>query len=134
MTGFIAEYRPLLAAAAGIAALLALIDPTYAYTPYVPEGEEHVKTPDWLNDVRYYHNRGATTFEGENSQYGDFSSLDDVMTENPEVVDGFIDIYADWIDRYGIHRSFGEQLQARFDKRVTRARAAWTGALRGVWC
>ena len=77
-----------------------LTDPTYAYTPYVPEGEEHVKTPDWLNDVRYYHNRGATTFEGENSQYGDFSSLDDVMTENPAVVDGFIDIYTDWITRY----------------------------------
>ncbi|MEZ5998050.1 MAG: alpha-amylase family glycosyl hydrolase [Hyphomonas sp.] len=79
-----------------------LTDPDYAWTPYVPEGEENVKVPAWLNDLRYYHNRGATTFEGENSVYGDFSSLDDLMTENPVVVDGFIDIYNDWITKYKI--------------------------------
>ncbi|MEZ5955234.1 MAG: alpha-amylase family glycosyl hydrolase [Hyphomonas sp.] len=79
-----------------------LTDPGYAWTPYVPEGEEAVKVPAWLNDLRYYHNRGATTFEGENSVYGDFSSLDDLMTENPVVVDGFIEIYNDWITKYRI--------------------------------
>ena len=30
---------------------------------------------------------------------GDFSGLDDLMTENPRVVRGMIDIYAAWIDR-----------------------------------
>ena len=72
----------------------------FAYTPYIPEGEENVKHPEWLNDVRYYHNRGDTTFEGESSLYGDFVGLDDLMTEDPFVVQGFIDIYKDWITKY----------------------------------
>src|SRR6185295_19288951 len=74
----------------------------YAYTPYVPRGEERVKVPDWLNDIRYYHNRGNSTFTGESSEFGDFVGLDDLMTENPRVVQGFIDIFGQWIDDYGI--------------------------------
>jgi len=72
------------------------------YTPYVPRGEEHIKVPDWLNDLSYYHNRGNSTFEGESALDGDFAGLDDLMTENPRVVQGFIDIYGAWIDRYGV--------------------------------
>lgn len=79
-----------------------LTDMTFAYTPVVPKAEANVKVPAWLNDVRYYHNRGDTTFRGENSTMGDFVGLDDVYTENPRVVDGFIEIYASWIDKYGI--------------------------------
>jgi len=79
-----------------------LTRPDYAYTPFVPEGEEHVKVPAWLNDPIYYHNRGNTTFRGEDSTLGDFGGLDDLMTENPRVLQGFIDVYDDWIDRYGI--------------------------------
>ena len=74
----------------------------YAYTPYVPRGQEHVKVPDWLNNPIYYHNRGSSTFEGESLTFGDFGGLDDLMTENPRVVQGFIDIYGGWIDRLGI--------------------------------
>jgi len=74
----------------------------FAYTPYLPRGEEHVKVPDWLNDPIYYHNRGNSTFSGESSTFGDFFGLDDLMTENPRVVRGFIDIYGAWIDEYGI--------------------------------
>ncbi len=79
-----------------------LTRPDYAYTPYVPAGTEHVMVPDWLNDPIYYHNRGNSTFEGESSTLGDFSGLDDLMTENPRVLQGFIDIFGGWIDRYGI--------------------------------
>ncbi|HEV7234118.1 MAG TPA: alpha-amylase family glycosyl hydrolase, partial [Sphingorhabdus sp.] len=79
-----------------------LTDMNYAYTPVVPAPEKNVKVPAWLNDVRYYHNRGDTTFRGENSTMGDFVGLDDLYTENPRVVDGFIDIYGSWIDRFGI--------------------------------
>jgi neopullulanase len=79
-----------------------LTDMNYAYTPVVPEAEKTVKVPAWLNDIRYYHNRGDTTFRGENSTMGDFVGLDDLYTENPRVIDGFIDIYASWIDRFGI--------------------------------
>jgi neopullulanase len=74
----------------------------FAYTPYIPDGEENVKVPAWLNDLRYYHNRGNSSFEGESSNYGDFSGLDDVMTENPRVVQGFIDIFKQWISDYRI--------------------------------
>ncbi|MEM6627340.1 MAG: alpha-amylase family glycosyl hydrolase [Pseudomonadota bacterium] len=79
-----------------------LTDPNYAYTTYVPEDEKDIKKPAWLNDPIYYHNRGNTSFEGENSLYGDFFGLDDVMTSHPRVVEGFIDIYKDWITRYRI--------------------------------
>lgn len=79
-----------------------LTRPDFAYTPFVPRGEEHAKVPDWLNDPIWYHNRGNSTFEGESSQLGDFIGLDDLMTENPRVVQGFIDIYGDWIERYRI--------------------------------
>ncbi len=79
-----------------------LTDPTYAYTPYIPAGEEHAKHPDWLNDVTLYHNRGDSTFTGESSTEGDFAGLDDVMTQNPRVLAGMIAIYGGWIDRFGI--------------------------------
>ncbi|MBI0475494.1 alpha-amylase [Sphingomonas sp. MA1305] len=79
-----------------------LTDPSYAYTPFVPEAEKAVKVPAWLNDPIYYHNRGNTTFADESATMGDFSGLDDLMTENPRVLAGMIDIYGGWIDRFGI--------------------------------
>jgi len=68
----------------------------------VPEAEKSVKVPAWLNDPIFYHNRGNTTFRNESSTMGDFVGLDDLMTENPRVVQGFIDIYGGWIDQFGI--------------------------------
>lgn len=79
-----------------------LTNPSWAYTPFVPAGEEHAKNPDWLNDPLLYHDRGDSTFEGDSFTVGDFSGLDDLFTENPRVVAGMIDIYGDWIDRFGI--------------------------------
>ena len=54
--------------------------------------------PAWLNDPTLYHNRGDSTWEGESVTYGDFVGLDDLMTEHPTVVNGFVDVYEDWID------------------------------------
>lgn len=79
-----------------------LTRPDYAYTPYVPAGEENVKVPAWLNDPIHYHNRGESTFAGESSLDGDFAGLDDLFTEDPVVVQGMIDIFGGWIDKYGI--------------------------------
>ena len=79
-----------------------MADPSFAYTPYVPKGEEKAKTPAWLNDPVWYHNRGNSNWQGESAQYGDFSGLDDLATENPRVVAGFIEIYGGWIDRFGV--------------------------------
>lgn len=86
----------------GAADFARLTDPTWAYTPYVPAGEETAKVPAWLNDPLLYHNRGDSTFRGENSTHGDFAGLDDLFTENPRVVQGMIEIFGDWIDDYGI--------------------------------
>ncbi|MFC0588638.1 alpha-amylase family glycosyl hydrolase [Novosphingobium aquiterrae] len=79
-----------------------LTDPSFAYTPCVPKGEEKAKTPAWLNDPIYYHNRGNSNWKGESALYGDFVGLDDVATEHPRVVAGMIEIYGDWIDKYGV--------------------------------
>jgi glycosidase len=79
-----------------------LTDPGYAYTPFVPPAEADVKVPAWLNSPIYYHNRGNSDFWGESSVMGDFFGLDDLMTEHPRVVQGFIDIYGDWIARFRI--------------------------------
>ena len=74
---------------------------SFPYTPTVA-GDEPTKVPAWLNDVTLYHNRGDTTFVGENSYYGDFFGLDDLFTEHPRVVRGMIDIYKTWIKDMGI--------------------------------
>jgi glycosidase len=73
---------------------------SFPYTPVVPASP--VKNPAWLNDPLLYHNRGNTTFTGENSLYGDFFGLDDLWTERKEVVDGMVDIYSYWIDEFGV--------------------------------
>ncbi|MGE0030466.1 MAG: alpha-amylase family glycosyl hydrolase [Steroidobacteraceae bacterium] len=78
-----------------------LVRADFAYTPHVPAAEAGIKVPAWLNDPIWYHNRGNSTFAGESSELGDFAGLDDLMTENPRVVRGFVGIYGDWIDRFG---------------------------------
>ena len=71
---------------------------SFPYTPVVAPEDADAKTPAWLNDVSLYHNRGDSTWSGESVTYGDFVGLDDLMTEHPTVVDGFVDVYQDWID------------------------------------
>ncbi|WP_374200360.1 alpha-amylase family glycosyl hydrolase [Arthrobacter sp. M4] len=80
------------------------LDPatSFPYTPVLDPGEENLKVPAWLNDTTLYHNRGNTTFTGEDSYYGDFFGLDDLFTENPRVVRGMIDIYKTWIGDFGV--------------------------------
>jgi alpha-amylase len=75
---------------------------SFPYHPCVPDAERDVKVPAWLNDVSLYHNRGDTTFAGENSQYGDFFGLDDLFTENPRVLNGMVEIYKTWIHDFRI--------------------------------
>ncbi|MFI2488199.1 pullulanase-type alpha-1,6-glucosidase [Promicromonospora kroppenstedtii] len=71
---------------------------SFPYTPVVDPADQDVKVPAWLNDPTLYHNRGNSTWSGESVTYGDFSGLDDLMTEHPRVVDGFEEIYKTWID------------------------------------
>ncbi len=79
-----------------------LTRPDYAYSPYLAAGDEDLKAPAWLNEVGLYHNRGNSAWYGESALDGDFSGLDDLMTEHPRVVEGFIEIYGSWIETYGI--------------------------------
>ncbi|MFI1399543.1 pullulanase-type alpha-1,6-glucosidase [Streptomyces sp. NPDC020681] len=69
--------------------------------PYTPKATG-TKVPGWLNDSTMYHNRGDSTFAGESSEYGDFSGLDDLWTERPEVVDGMERIYQKWVRDFDI--------------------------------
>ncbi|EMY35711.1 alpha amylase [Arthrobacter crystallopoietes BAB-32] len=75
---------------------------SFPYTPVLEPGEEDLKVPAWLNDPTLYHNRGNTTFTGEDSYYGDFFGLDDLFTEHPRVVDGMTEIYKTWIADFGV--------------------------------
>ncbi|WP_309072290.1 alpha-amylase family glycosyl hydrolase, partial [Arthrobacter sp.] len=80
------------------------LDPSvsFPYTPVLEPGEENLKVPEWLNDPTLYHNRGDTTFAGEDAYYGDFFGLDDLFTEHPVVVDGMKEIYQAWIADFGV--------------------------------
>jgi len=71
---------------------------SFPYTPVIDPADAAVKVPAWLNDPTLYHNRGNSTWSGESVTYGDFSGLDDLMTEHPTVVEGFVEVYQDWID------------------------------------
>ncbi|WP_026549433.1 alpha-amylase family glycosyl hydrolase [Arthrobacter sp. Br18] len=75
---------------------------SFPYVPMVPEADQALKVPEWLNDPTLYHNRGDTTFAGEDAYYGDFFGLDDLSTEHPRVVSGMADIYKTWIADFGV--------------------------------
>ena len=70
------------------------------YTPFLTKDMENVKVPAWLNDPKYYHNQGETTYQGEDSIYGDFASLDDINTDDPEVVSGMIEIFKNLVSEF----------------------------------
>ncbi|MGW7301175.1 pullulanase-type alpha-1,6-glucosidase [Streptomyces sp. NPDC054829] len=67
-----------------------------------PKAAKNAKVPSWLNDPTMYHNRGDSTFAGESSENGDFSGLDDLWTERPEVVSGMEKIYQRWVRDFDI--------------------------------
>ncbi|MDB1087876.1 pullulanase-type alpha-1,6-glucosidase [Streptomyces sp. ACA25] len=75
---------------------------SFPYTPVTSEAERDIKVPDWLNDPTMYHNRGDSSFAGENSVYGDFFGLDDLFTARPEVVEGMAEIYRTWVGEFGV--------------------------------
>ncbi|WP_314411211.1 pullulanase-type alpha-1,6-glucosidase [Streptomyces sp. DSM 40484] len=75
---------------------------SFPRTPVVPAAKKNAKVPSWLNDPSMYHNRGDSTFAGESSEQGDFSGLDDLWTERPEVVTGMEKIYQRWVRDFDI--------------------------------
>nr|WP_225845194.1 pullulanase-type alpha-1,6-glucosidase [Streptomyces sp. HPF1205] len=75
---------------------------SFPRTPTVPADRTGLKVPAWLNDPTMYHNRGDSTFAGESAGQGDFSGLDDLWTERPEVVKGMERIYETWVRDYAV--------------------------------
>ncbi|MET9900842.1 pullulanase-type alpha-1,6-glucosidase [Streptomyces sp. NPDC006446] len=75
---------------------------SFPRTPTVPAAKKSAKVPSWLNDTTMYTNRGDSTYAGESTTYGDFSGLDDLWTERPEVVSGMEKIYEKWVRDFGI--------------------------------
>lgn len=78
---------------------------SFAKTPTVEKAFAQAKYPDILNDVTKYHNRGNIEWGscvGRCEMDGDFSGLDDIMTEDWTVVQALADSYGDWITKYGI--------------------------------
>jgi glycosidase len=71
---------------------------------FIPESLKNAKNPAWLNTLNNYHNVGSVNScwgEGRCEQLGDFYSLDDLATEKEEVYQGWIDVYSEWIKKYG---------------------------------
>ncbi|MEN9749306.1 MAG: hypothetical protein RL149_384 [Actinomycetota bacterium] len=73
-------------------------------TAYIPTNRLTAKNPSWLNKLSNYHNRGDVSDWSDKFWYqnGDFFGLDDIKTENTEVVNGFADVYSKWINDYGV--------------------------------
>jgi glycosidase len=71
--------------------------------PFVLASLAKVKKPEWLNDLTNYHDRGDIDFSSCDLtcyEQGDVFGLDDLFTEKPAVVNGLVQIYADWITKY----------------------------------
>lgn len=62
----------------------------------------NIKKPAFLNDITNYHNRGDSNWSGTSVLDGDFYGLDDIFTEKPEVVKGWIEVWSNWITKFGI--------------------------------
>lgn len=78
---------------------------SFAKTPIPLTGYANAKAPAILNDVTRYHNRGDIAWGscvGRCEMDGDFSGLDDIMTEDWPVVSALANAYGQWITTYGI--------------------------------
>ena len=84
------------------------LDPATVSFPYRPvrctRGRAStVKVPAWLNDVTLYHNRGNTTFSGENSHLRRLlRPRRPVHREPARSSTAWIDIYEAWIRDFGV--------------------------------
>ena len=91
------------AAAGSTAAYPKLTKDSFPYSPtFASAADANAKSPSWLNDPSLYHNRGDSTFVGESATEGDFSGLDDLDTQNPQVVKGFEKVYENWVKETGV--------------------------------
>ena len=79
-----------------------LVRADWAYDPYVPMALEGAKQPTWLNDPRYYHNRGEAGRSAEGQRLGDHDGRDDLFTEHPRVAAGLTEAYGNLVSATGL--------------------------------
>lgn len=87
------------------------------HTPFVLETEKNVKVPAWLNDPKYYNNRGDSNFDDESTVKGDFVGLDDIDTAQVEVITGLTDVFTNLMTEFrpdGFRVSSAKQVDAEF--------------------
>jgi len=70
--------------------------------PVVSATEANIKKPDWLNSLSNYHNLGNNPSKANPVLDGDFYGLDDLKTEDPKVINGWIDLWSNWITKFDI--------------------------------
>ena len=101
-----AEFKKMVAAAhkLGLKVIIDVVANHTADVIYYDEGvaklldsEANIKKPIWLNKINNYYNEGSS--EGYR---GDFYGLDGIKTTNPEVIQGWIDIWSYWINEFDI--------------------------------
>ena len=70
--------------------------------PQVNAAEANIKKPEWLNLLSNYHNLGNNPSIGNMVTDGDFFGLDDLETENPKVISGWIELWSSWITKFDV--------------------------------
>jgi len=81
------------------------VDRSFAKAPRVDAGFADAKVPTVLNELTRYHNRGDIDWSscvGRCEMDGDFAGLDDLMTEDEDVVNALARAYGDWIKEYKV--------------------------------
>jgi glycosidase len=69
--------------------------------PKTTASEANSKKPEWLNKISNYNNLGNSPAVESAIEVSDFFGLDDINTKKPEVIQGWIKIWSDWIKDYG---------------------------------
>ena len=68
--------------------------------PKTTAAEANSKKPEWLNKILNYNNLGNSPAVDSAIEVSDFFGLDDINTKKPEVIQGWIKIWSDWIKEY----------------------------------
>lgn len=68
--------------------------------PKTTAAEAKSKKPEWLNKISNYNNLGNSPSVERAIEVSDFFGLDDINTKKPEVIQGWISLWSEWIEKY----------------------------------
>jgi glycosidase len=70
--------------------------------PVLTPAESKSKKPEWLYKLSNYNNLGNEPLVEKAIEVSDFYGLDDLDTKKPEVIQGWINVWSDWITKFDI--------------------------------